>query len=70
MNNPDHDHRVSRLWRRGVNLDIDCLRSFLVVADAMSFSRAAESVGRSQSTISQQIAKLETQTGRPLLSRR
>ncbi|MCK1744806.1 LysR family transcriptional regulator [Bradyrhizobium sp. 139] len=53
-----------------MNLDIDCLRSFLVVADSMSFSRAAETVGRSQSTISQQIAKLETQTGRPLLSRR
>jgi DNA-binding transcriptional LysR family regulator len=48
----------------------DCLRSFLMVADAMSFSRAAETVGRSQSTISQQIAKLETQVGRPLLSRR
>ena len=53
-----------------MNLDIDCLRSFLVVADAMSFSRAAETVGRSQSTISQQIAKLENQTGRSLLSRR
>jgi len=53
-----------------VNLDIDCLRSFLMVADAMSFSRAAEMVGRSQSTISQQIAKLETQVGRPLLLRR
>lgn len=53
-----------------MNLDIDCMRSFLVVADAMSFSRAAETVGRSQSTISQQIAKLESQVGRPLLSRR
>jgi DNA-binding transcriptional LysR family regulator len=49
-----------------VNLDIDCLRSFLVVADAMSFSRAAETVGRSQSTVSQQVAKLEMQVGRPL----
>src|SRR6202166_2831834 len=53
-----------------VNFDIDCLRSFLVIADTMSFSRAAETVGRSQSTISQQIAKLETQVGRPLLLRR
>src|SRR5260370_7452482 len=41
-----------------------------MVADTMSFSRAAETVGRSQSTISQQIAKLETQVRRPLLSRR
>jgi DNA-binding transcriptional LysR family regulator len=53
-----------------MNFDIDCLRSFLVIADTMSFSRAAETVGRSQSTISQQIAKLETQVGKALLTRR
>jgi DNA-binding transcriptional LysR family regulator len=53
-----------------MNFDIDCLRSFMVVADTMSVSRAAESVGRSQSTISQQIAKLETQVGKTLLTRR
>jgi DNA-binding transcriptional LysR family regulator len=53
-----------------MNFDTDCLRSFVVVADMMSISRAAESVGRSQSTVSQQIAKLETQVGRPLLARR
>ena len=53
-----------------MNLDIDCLRSFMVVADTMSISRAAESVGRSQSTISQQIAKLEAQIGKGLLTRR
>jgi DNA-binding transcriptional LysR family regulator len=55
---------------RRMNFDIDCLRSFLVVADTMSFSRAAETVGRSQSTVSQQIAKLETQIGKGLLTRR
>jgi DNA-binding transcriptional LysR family regulator len=55
---------------RHVNLDIDCLRAFLVVGDTMSISRAAESVGRSQSTISQQIAKLETRVGKALLVRR
>lgn len=53
-----------------MNFDIDCLRSFVVVADTMSISRAAESVGRSQSTVSQQIAKLETQVGKALLVRR
>jgi DNA-binding transcriptional LysR family regulator len=53
-----------------LNFDIDCLRSFVVVADTMSVSRAADSVGRSQSTVSQQIAKLETQVDKPLLSRR
>jgi DNA-binding transcriptional LysR family regulator len=55
-------------WK--MNFDIDCLRSFLFVADTMSISRAAESVGRSQSTISQQIAKLEAQVGKGLLTRR
>ncbi len=53
-----------------MNFDIDCLRSFMVVADTMSISRAAESVGRSQSTVSQQIAKLEAQIGKGLLTRR
>lgn len=53
-----------------MNLDLDCLRSFVLVSDTMSVSRAADSVGRSQSTISQQIAKLETQVGKPLLVRR
>ena len=53
-----------------MNFDIDCLRSFMVVADTLSISRAAESVGRSQSTVSQQIAKLESQVGKALLARR
>ena len=34
----------------------------------MSFSRAADHVGRSQSTVSQQINKLEQQVGKSLLS--
>jgi DNA-binding transcriptional LysR family regulator len=55
---------------RRVNFDIDCLRSFLVVADTMNISQAAENVGRAQSTVSQQIAKLEAQVGRELLTRR
>jgi DNA-binding transcriptional LysR family regulator len=58
------------MMERAMNFDIDCLRSFLFVADAMSISRAAESVGRSQSTVSQQIAKLEAQIGKGLLTRR
>jgi DNA-binding transcriptional LysR family regulator len=53
-----------------MNFDIDCLRTFLLVADGMSFSRAAEGVGRSQSTVSQQISKLETQLGKSILERR
>jgi DNA-binding transcriptional LysR family regulator len=58
------------MMERAMNFDIDCLRSFMVVADTMSVSRAAESIGRSQSTVSQQIAKLEAQIGKSLLSRR
>jgi DNA-binding transcriptional LysR family regulator len=58
------------MMERAMNFDIDCLRSFMVVADTMSVSRAAESIGRSQSTVSQQIAKLEAQVGKSLLSRR
>jgi len=53
-----------------MNLDIDCLRTFLIVCENMSFSSAAEFVGRSQSTVSQQINKLEQQVGRSLLKRR
>lgn len=53
-----------------MNFDIDCLRTFARVADTMSFSRAGESVHRSQSTVSQQINKLEKQVGRRLLVRR
>jgi DNA-binding transcriptional LysR family regulator len=53
-----------------MNFDIDCLRSFVVAADTLSVSRAADSVARSQSTVSQQIAKLEAQVGKPLLVRR
>src|SRR5215510_9146817 len=53
-----------------MTFDMDCLRAFVLIAETMSFSRAAESVGRSQSTISQQINKLETQLGRRLFIRR
>jgi DNA-binding transcriptional LysR family regulator len=53
-----------------MNFDIDCLRAFAIVAETMSFSRAAERVRRSQSTISQQITKIEEQVGRSLFVRR
>ena len=41
------------------NVDIDLLRSFLAIYDSGSFSHAAERMGRTQSTISQQMKKLE-----------
>ncbi len=50
-------------------LDIDLLRSFVSVVDAGGFTRAGERVHRTQSTVSQQIKRLEDLVGRPLLHR-
>lgn len=49
--------------------DLDLLASFVAVADAHNFSRAATRLGRSQSTISEQIRKLEQRLGKTLLER-
>lgn len=48
------------------NLDMDCLRTFVSIADAGSFATAAERVGRTASAVSQQISRLEQQTGAKL----
>ena len=50
-------------------LDIDTLRSLIAIVDMKSFSRAAERLGRSQSAVSLQIARLEDLVGHPLLKR-
>ncbi|MGG2399943.1 LysR substrate-binding domain-containing protein [Pseudomonas sp. SH1-B] len=50
-------------------LDLDLLQTFVSVVDAGGFTRAGERVNRTQSTVSQQIRKLEEQVGRPLLLR-
>src|SRR5213080_2148927 len=50
-------------------LDLELLRSFVAVVDAGSFTRAGERVHRTQSTVSQQIRRLEDVIGRPLLHR-
>ena len=50
-------------------LDLDLLRSFVSVVDAGGFTRAGERVHRTQSTVSQQIRRLEERLGRPLLHR-
>jgi DNA-binding transcriptional LysR family regulator len=50
-------------------LDLDLLRSFVSVVDAGGFTRAGERVHRTQSTVSQQIRRLEEAFGRPLLHR-
>jgi DNA-binding transcriptional LysR family regulator len=50
-------------------LDLDLLRSFVSVVDAGVPNRAGERVHRSQSTVSQQIRRLEETLGRELLRR-
>ena len=49
--------------------DLELLRSFVSVVDAGGFTRAGERVHRTQSTVSQQIKRLEDDVGQPLLHR-
>jgi DNA-binding transcriptional LysR family regulator len=50
-------------------LDLELLRSFVSVVDAGGFTRAGERVHRTQSTVSQQIKRLEDDIGQQLLNR-
>ncbi|WP_024510124.1 LysR family transcriptional regulator [Bradyrhizobium sp. ARR65] len=50
-------------------LDLELLRSFVSVVEAGGFTRAGERVHRTQSTVSQQIKRLEEDIGQPLLHR-
>ncbi|MFD3941960.1 LysR substrate-binding domain-containing protein [Streptomyces sp. NPDC058579] len=45
------------------------LRTFLAVAETLSFTRAARRLGVRQSTVSQHVRRLEDATGRPLFDR-
>ena len=51
------------------NLDLDLVRSFVAVATGGSFTRAADRLGRQQSTISLQLRRLEDALGQKLLER-
>lgn len=53
----------------GDHFDPEQLRSFLAVAESLSFTRAAAALGRGQPTISQHVRKLEGAAGRALLLR-
>ena len=44
-------------------LDLDVLRTFVAIVDRQSFARGAEQVHRTQSAVTQQMARLEEQLG-------
>jgi DNA-binding transcriptional LysR family regulator len=51
------------------NLDPDQLRTLVAIADAGSFTRAADSVAKTQSAVSMQMRRLEERVGKPLFER-
>jgi TolB-like protein/Flp pilus assembly protein TadD len=53
----------------GRSLDIDLLRSFVLIVEERSFTRAAERVGRTQSAVSLQVQRLESLVGHRLIER-
>ncbi|RUL85271.1 LysR family transcriptional regulator [Tautonia sociabilis] len=50
-------------------MDLTQLRSFLKIAELGSFTKAAEEIGVSQPALSQQVARLEAELGRPVFDR-
>lgn len=52
-----------------MNIDTITIQSFIAIAETGSFTKAAERVGRTQSAISQQMAKLELILGKSLFAR-
>ncbi|HYE47954.1 MAG TPA: LysR substrate-binding domain-containing protein [Azospirillaceae bacterium] len=53
----------------GAALDMDLLRTFAMIVDCGSFTRAAERLGRTQSTISLQMKRLEDDLRHPVFDR-
>lgn len=49
--------------------DLDLLRCFVTIAETGSFTRAGDRLGRTQSTISLQVKRLEDQLGRAVFAR-
>ncbi|QDV38918.1 LysR family transcriptional regulator [Tautonia plasticadhaerens] len=50
-------------------MELNQLRTFLKIAELGSFTRAAEEAGVSQPALSQQVARLEHELGRPVFDR-
>ncbi|GAB0118235.1 LysR substrate-binding domain-containing protein [Acidisoma sp. 7E03] len=57
------------LMIRPASLDPDLLRSFVLIAEERSFTRAAQVVGRTQSAVSMQMQRLEGTLGQQLFHR-
>lgn len=51
------------------NLDLDLLRAFVTIAETGSFTRAGDRLGRTQSTVSLQVKRLEELLGRTVFVR-
>ena len=64
-----HDSPPSRRMRSARTLDLDLLRCFVTIAETGSFTRAGERLGRTQSTVSLQVKRLEEQIGRTVFAR-
>jgi DNA-binding transcriptional LysR family regulator len=61
---------IGRIFRMNMrNLNVDLLRTFVTIADLGGFTAAGERLGRTQSTISLQIKRLEALVGRTLFER-
>lgn len=52
-----------------MHLDPDLLETFVAIVDGGGFTRAGESLHKTQSTVSQQLKRLEDRVGAPLLLR-
>jgi DNA-binding transcriptional LysR family regulator len=52
-----------------MNIDTTALHCFLAIVDTGSVTKAAERIGRTQSAVSQQLAKLEGQLNKTLFNR-
>lgn len=59
----------SRTYTLSAYLDLDLLRTFLMIAETGALSRAADRVGRTQAAISMQVKRLEEIVDQPLLLR-
>src|SRR5258707_12373707 len=60
---------IDRLIGLIAMMEFELLRSFVAVAECGGFRRAAEQLNLTQSTVSQQIKRLELETKRPLFQR-